>query len=194
MFSSNGSAPPNGNTCTSKTGASEVNRTKIDVLNVSHIDSPNQPRKFKFPKRDNGRSFQPGWFDTYPWLHYNEENDVAFCFVCLKAAETKSLSVQSVIQGDAFTKTGFSNWRKALEEAKGFKKHQSSKGHREAVVRHEKAANNKSDVIDMISTKHAIQRSQNRQMLLKILTNIRYLGKFACFYVLIFVFDVFLLA
>ena len=126
MLILNSSVPPNDNSCSPKTGTQEV--PKIDVLNVFHIDSPNQPRKFRFPKRENGRSFQPGWFNTYPsWLHYNEENDVAFCFVCLKVKETKSLPNQSVIQGDAFTKTGFSNWKKVLEEAQGLKKHQSSK-------------------------------------------------------------------
>lgn len=38
----------------------------------------NQPVHFKFPKRSFGkknpelRSFNPSWFKSYPWLHYDE--------------------------------------------------------------------------------------------------------------------------
>ena len=108
-------------------------------------------------------------------MHYDEDKDAVFCFTCLKAAETNSLSVQSLIQGDAFTKKGFSNWKKACEKSRGFKKHQTSKAHQEALARYVKTATSH-DVIDLISSEAAFQRSQDRQMLLKILTNIRYLG------------------
>jgi len=50
-----------------------------------------QPTGFKFPLRGFGvkntvyRSFQPPWFQRWPFLHYDESRDVAFCHVCLLA-------------------------------------------------------------------------------------------------------------
>ena len=108
-------------------------------------------------------------------MHYDEDKDAVFSFTCLKAAETNSLSVQSLIQGDAFTKKGFSNLKKACEKSRGFKKHQTSEARQEALARYVKTATSH-DVIDLISSEAALQRSQNRQMMLKILTNIKYLG------------------
>ena len=36
----------------------------------------------------------------------------------------------------AFTKTGFSNWKNAMEKEKGFQKHESSDSHMKAVARY----------------------------------------------------------
>ena len=50
---------------------------------LSHF-KPHQPRSFAFPKRSFGkktmvwRAFQPKWFDSHSWLHYDEAKDVAF--------------------------------------------------------------------------------------------------------------------
>ena len=53
-------------------------------------DSPHQPDSaFRFPKRVFGktsvvhRAFQHSWFEKWPFLHYNEANDVAYCHTCL---------------------------------------------------------------------------------------------------------------
>ena len=48
---------------------------------------PHQPRGFKFPKREYGKtnvakgSFQPSWFDKWPRLQYWEENDSVVCHI-----------------------------------------------------------------------------------------------------------------
>jgi len=53
-------------------------------------EKPNQPRLLKFPQRKFcqktpvKRSFQPQWFDRWPWIHYDESSDAAFCFLCVK--------------------------------------------------------------------------------------------------------------
>ena len=58
---------------------------------------PHQPLAFKFPKRVFGkiksvnRSFQPAWFNQWPYLHYNESKDVVFCHTCLVAFKQKKL-------------------------------------------------------------------------------------------------------
>ena len=54
-------------------------------------EKPNQPTAFNFPKRHFGikstayRSFQPVWFKKWPWISYDQECDVAFCFCCVQA-------------------------------------------------------------------------------------------------------------
>ena len=60
-------------------------------------DSPHQPDSaFKFPKRAFGktsvmhRSFQHSWFEKWPFLHYNEANDVAYCHTCLRMFKEKT--------------------------------------------------------------------------------------------------------
>ena len=134
------------------------------MRDILHLNSPNQPRNYNYRKsgpKSHERSFQPTWYNDYSWLHYDEDKDAVFYLTCLKAAETNSLSVQSLIQGDAFTKKGFSNWKKACEKSRGFKKHQTSKAHQEALARYVKTATSH-DVIDLISSEAAFQRSQNR--------------------------------
>lgn len=84
------------------------------------------------------------------------------------------MSVQATSQSDAFTKTGFRNYKKATES---FQKHQSTKCHLEALERYVTAPKT-DDVLDQLSSKHAEQRKYSRKMLLKIITNIRFLGKF----------------
>ena len=52
---------------------------------------PNQP-KLKFPKRTFGkqkRSFSDTWYQSYPWLHYVQENDTVLCFYCATAVQCK---------------------------------------------------------------------------------------------------------
>ena len=52
-------------------------------------DHPHQSSNFKFPLREFGRktivkrAFQSTWVKRWNWLHYDESQDVAFCFPCL---------------------------------------------------------------------------------------------------------------
>ena len=53
-------------------------------------DRPNQPRNLSFPSKSYGnrnRSFQSGWFDRHPWLHYVESLDAVLTWwrspICL---------------------------------------------------------------------------------------------------------------
>ena len=46
---------------------------------------PIQPRLEKYKKTAIGQktfSFQPRWFEIFPWLEYSESTDKAFCFYC----------------------------------------------------------------------------------------------------------------
>ena len=56
-----------------------------------------QPCKFQFPQREFGKtsivkcSFQQQWFDRWPLLHYDEDQDLAFCFSCIVAYQNNQL-------------------------------------------------------------------------------------------------------
>ena len=58
---------------------------------VSFPHKPHQPKNFSFLKRIFGqsvvmsRSFQPSWFNKWPWLHYNEGNDIVIWHIGTKA-------------------------------------------------------------------------------------------------------------
>ena len=91
-----------------------------------------QPANFRFSKKLCGkqnRAFQSKWFLKFRWLHYNEQNDSVFCFICVQqnaklnmcAARNKEL---------AFISEGSSNSKKALTR---FKEHQLSDCHKLAI-------------------------------------------------------------
>ena len=108
-------------------------------------------------------------------MHYDTASDSAFCFTCIKVIQH---SLISSTKGEAaFTKTGFCGWKKALEKNSGFAKHEASDCHKEAADRLNKIpASVKGDVGEMISSQHAMEKFNSRQILLKILRNVRYLG------------------
>ena len=83
-------------------GASQgTSSRKPDDTLLLVADQPNQPSNLKFPKREFGckmkvkRSFQTTWFKRWRWLHYDESNDVAFCYWCIKAYKEKKLTVSN---------------------------------------------------------------------------------------------------
>ncbi|KAH7663320.1 Ribonuclease H-like protein [Dioscorea alata] len=75
---------------------------------------PCQPVGHNFPRKQQGkdlRSFKELWFQKFDWLEYSVEKDATYCFCCylFKQPRSDKLGI------DAFTKTGFSNWKKAME-------------------------------------------------------------------------------
>ena len=54
-------------------------------------EEPHQPVAFTFPKREYGKtikvrcSFQRQWFRVWPFLHYDEAQDVVYCHTCVTA-------------------------------------------------------------------------------------------------------------
>ena len=62
---------------------------------------PHQPQKFAFPRRQFGkknvveRAFQPLWFQKFTWLHYDENCDAAFCYLCSSAEKQGKLNAAS---------------------------------------------------------------------------------------------------
>ena len=77
------------------------------------------------------RSFKPSWFEKWPWPQYNESEDNVLCHTCAKASLQKKIQ-WSVSADMAFIAQGFTNWKDATVM---FALHQSSKGHKEAVLK-----------------------------------------------------------
>ena len=140
---------------------------------------PYQPMSgFVFPKRTFGkkvvvrRSCQSHWFEKWKWLHYSTKDDVVFCHVCVVALQSKKIKWQ---KGDpSFVSKGFSTWKKATV---AFKSHESSSCHREAMQMIVELPKTCPDVGDMLSREHATEKGQNRECLLKIISNLKFLAR-----------------
>jgi hypothetical protein len=79
------------------------------------------PRKsFNFPKRTFGlkkeeRSFRADWYEKYPWLHYDVNNDSAFCHLCV-TADRQGKFLASTKRDAAFISVGGSLTGKKLPQ------------------------------------------------------------------------------
>ena len=135
-----------------------------------------QPLDLKYPKRnfENGpeRSFCKEWYRKFPWLHYDEKRDAVFCFTCMNAANKQKLRV-STKQDDAFIARGYKNWKRGTT---GFKTHESSECHREAIEVIE-LPRKCADIGEKLSAYHSEEKQKNRQIFLTILRNICFLAR-----------------
>lgn len=95
-------------------------------------DSPNQPTSKSLlaatrrvqgeGKSKQARAVQKSWFTHYPWLSLCQTRQKLFCFYC-QNAERRGLITFSTKGDNAFSKTGFCNWKKAGER---LRKHEGS--------------------------------------------------------------------
>ncbi|XP_071924022.1 uncharacterized protein [Coffea arabica] len=94
---------------------------KFDISLRDHVRreyltrGPCQPIGHMYPKTSFGqqhRSFQDIWYQKFVWLEYSISKDAAFCFWCFLF---KTQNKGGRYAEDAFTKTGFNNWKKAME-------------------------------------------------------------------------------
>ena len=98
-------------------------------------DKPNQPAAttFKYPKRKYGdkkptwRSFQPTWFQKWPWLTYDQGQDKVYCFTCVQAVKKEGGVLFKGKTDDAFLTRGYCNWKDAAgNKHGGFPTHERS--------------------------------------------------------------------
>ena len=73
-----------------------ANLTSMTIPDLS--DEPHHPPcSFNFPKRAYGQkvttscNFKHHWFVSWPFLHYDEAQDVVFCHTCVKAFHTRRI-------------------------------------------------------------------------------------------------------
>ena len=139
---------------------------------------PRDPTLFSKEGASSKRSFRPSWFDNNnwkDWLHYDPAKNAAFCFTCIKAVEKKLVSSHNMEK--AFISTGYKNWSDAATTGRGFDKHYRSDAHREAHQRLFAIPQSCEDIGEQLSNAHAEEKSVNRQALLNILSNVRFLAR-----------------
>jgi len=165
-------------TCVTMALSKEISDT---IVYPSISAEPHQPTRFKFPKREFGkksvvkRSFQVEWFKKWPWLHYREDDDTVFCHTCVKAFKELNMRIRNA--EDAFISRGFSNWKLATSV---FRQHEVTNCHKEAVEKIVTLPATTSDIGEMLCKAHSQEKYENRPVLLKILSNLRFLARQAC--------------
>ena len=97
--------------------------------------------------------------------------DKAFCHTCIKAIKLGKISATKSVE--AFSKTEFQNWKKALEKNSGLAKHNDSDSHKKASEDLMKASNDVGELLDDQMTTAA----KNQKVLRKILESIRFLAR-----------------
>ena len=77
-----------------------------------------------------------------------------------------------------FVKTGFRNWKNALEKEKGFLLHETSASHGEAIGQYFKSKTSNNTIDETLpSSIKPDKQTAKRNALMKIFANVRYLGK-----------------
>ena len=137
-------------------------------------DTPCHPVGSNFPLHTFGsakkvnRSFQSSWRHRFSWVHYDNAEDLVFCFSCCKAAKEGKVRLTGT-EEKCFVVRGFCNWKDATRQ---FTKHESSLFHKQAV----NSLKTKTDVAEMLFSQYAEKKKRNRQYLLHVITTIRFLA------------------
>ena len=108
----------------------------------------------------------------WTWLHYDEVNDSAFCFVCTKVYKEFKLTNASIEK--TFISSGYRNWKNATVK---FSSHERSKCHIEAVQGLYVVPKTTRDVGESLSTLHTKQKRDNRHCFLTIVWNLQFLAR-----------------
>eukprot|EP00117_Sycon_ciliatum_P008412 scpid101383/ scgid11122/ Zinc finger MYM-type protein 1 len=102
----------------------------------------------------------------------SKQRDVVLCHTCASAVLAKKRLPK---RGDtAFVSSGFCNWKDATV---GFKNHETSSHHRDAVKMLLVLPATTPDVGEMLSGAHAKQKEENRKCFLKIVSNLQFLAR-----------------
>ena len=111
------------------------NTSKCSSLCCGDNNKPYQPRnRAILPTMANsGRNFVERWYNSYPWLPRSlcTTKKKAYCFYCRNAVQQGLLTFSSKAE-EAFSRNGFNNWRKALEN---FEVHAHSLARGEATMK-----------------------------------------------------------
>ena len=96
----------------------------------------------------------------------------AFCYNCIQAYKEDKLRASNLEL--AFISKGFNNWKDASVK---FKEHESSNCHKDSMIVTVDLPSSVKDIAETLQRELTKQKSENRQMLLKILSNIRFLAR-----------------
>ena len=138
----------------------------------------NQPNNYSHSKRKFGEdegSFLSSWYEKWNWLHYDEAEDSVYCIICINAYLHNMINDIKV--ENSFVKTGYSNWKNARSNDKGFHQHETSKCHPKAIQKLTEIPKFTKDVATMFKTNMTETQRENRTSLLKIMSCLHYLAR-----------------
>ena len=138
----------------------------------------NQPKNYSYPKRKFGKdegSFLSSWYEKWNWLHYDEAEDSVYCIICINAYLHNMINDIKV--ENSFVKTGYSNWKNARSNDKGFHHQETSKCHQQAIQKLIEIPKFTKDVATMFKTNMTETQRENRTPLLKIISWLHYLAR-----------------
>jgi Domain of unknown function (DUF4371) len=159
--------------CTSSNNTDQV-KSIPDDISKSCNDLPAQPELTTYPINADKRSFQSKWYKERPWLEYSIKNDMCYCYYC------RHFSFNRLITRDAFTTTGFNNWKRSLETNGGLIKHSLSQSHITATKNYESYVlrqRTNSNVINKLDANRVIHIRKNRDRLIKICSTLHFLAR-----------------
>ena len=159
------------------TGATLIE--KCDAECCSNVREPYQPedeRVLRGTRHQTGnkkeyRAFNKKWYKQYPWLTLCTTRNSVFCYICRFSAETNQLALSKNTE-PAFTKDGFSNWKKATST---FSSHESSSGHKEASFIVQRIKAKEAGINEMINDHSSKVQESRRRLFLKELSSLRML-------------------
>ena len=160
-------------TSISLNGSFEAKSIPNDI-STSCADSPAQPKLTKYPVNHQKRSFQSGWYIEKKWLEYSVENDACYCYYC------RHFSSNKLNADDAFTTSGFNNWKKSWDKRGGLIKHELSQSHIVATknyLSYKQRQETDSSVVKKLDSSRAIQIRKNRDRLMKICSTLHVLAR-----------------
>ena len=100
-----------------------------------------------------------------------ENGDKIFCYTCAKAHKEKKLSASSV--ESAYISNGYTNWKDVINYLNQYER---SKCHADAVLKIVTVPNAMKDVGECLSSQHVKEKSERRQLFMKVLQNIAFLA------------------
>ena len=108
-------------------------------------------------------------------MPYVEDEDKVICHTCTRAYITHQLT--TLMFDAAFITKGYTNWNDATRKKAGFSQHERSQCHREAVERSITLHATTKDAGKHISSARKEDKANNRKAIMKMLSNIRFLGR-----------------
>ena len=117
-------------------------------------------------------ALKPSWFNHWNWLNHAEPADAGFCRLCARAENERKLKAS--FKDAAFIERGYTNWKDATE---GFRRHEGSRCHQDAVRVIVDLPRTTHNIGESLSTAHMKKKEESRKMLLKIILNLKFLGR-----------------
>uniref|UniRef100_A0A1X7VK12 TTF-type domain-containing protein n=1 Tax=Amphimedon queenslandica TaxID=400682 RepID=A0A1X7VK12_AMPQE len=121
-------------TTTTTTGAIQTDGGLASDIALTSSSPLVQPSNIKFPETVSSgikQSFNPAWFQKYPWMEYSVTKNAIFCFPC---SFFGAASIGTCRPEKLFTTKGFSDWKHATGSTGVLFKHHNSSSHQQATV------------------------------------------------------------